>query len=97
MLMIGVVIRGRDTNSDDRAHQVRRRVMRIAGVLAMMRRSVRQRGAGSGECDDRDETDRNQAGERRAEHEVNVVDAKSRSESAPLPCRRRSSPLTPCA
>lgn len=97
MLMIGVVIRGRDTNSDDRAHQVRRRVMRIAGVLAMMRRSVRQRGAGSGECDDRDETDRNQTGERGAEHEVIVVDEKTRSESAPLPCRSRSSPLTPCA
>lgn len=64
MLMIGVVIRGRPINLGDRVHQVRRRVMRIVGVLAMMRRSMRQRGAGSGECNDRDETDRNQTGER---------------------------------
>lgn len=84
MLMIGVVIRRRDANLGDRARQVRRRVVRIAGVPAMMRRSVRQCGAGSGECDDRDETDRNQTGERRADHEVIIVDTKSRSESSLL-------------
>ena len=95
--MLGVVIHVRDTNLGARAHQVRRRVMRIAGVLAMMRHSMRQRGAGCGECDDRDETDRNQTGERRVEHELIVVDAKSRSESAPLQCRSGSSPPTPCA
>lgn len=95
--MIGVVIGGRDFSLADRMHQVRRRVMRRARELAMMRRSVRQRGAGSGECDDRDETDRNQTGERQAEHEFIVVEAKSRSESGPHQCRSGTAPLTPCA
>ena len=97
MLMICVVIGCLDARLGDQMNPVGRPVLRVVRVRPMMRRPVCQSGARSGECDNRDETERDQTGERSSEHENKIVEAGTRSESGPLECRRGISTLTPCA